>query len=131
MPDVNFVVLCVLTGSLFIAGFFMLALATAVAGMSIATAVVRISVVIAFIASWAIWSEEPSANQLVGLSTAAAAFFLRAITHLSGPFVFPANNILLVIGSTLLSVLFWKKRLTATNWIGLTLAAAALILLNF
>jgi drug/metabolite transporter (DMT)-like permease len=266
-PDADFVVLCVLTGSLFIAGFFMLALATAVAGMSIATAVMRISVVIPFVASWAIWSDEPSAYQLVGLSTAAAAFFLissrpadvrtiaalpadvqtiprqtaevqtiprqpaevettpgserlkagagrrrtllvlfllfvvgglidtllktfdevfaqvysrsaftlmvfgvaagiglaivigrrhrpagatigwgvalgvvnfasvefilRAITQLSGPFVFPANNILLVIGSTLLGVLFWKERLTATNWIGLTLAAAALILLNF
>jgi drug/metabolite transporter (DMT)-like permease len=276
-PDADFVVLCVLTGSLFIAGFFMLALATAVAGMSIATAVMRISVVIPFVASWAIWSEEPSAYQLVGLSTAAAAFFLissrpadvrtiaalpadvqtiprqtaedqtiprqqaedqtiprqqgevetipgserlkagagrrrtllvlfllfvvgglidtllktfgevfaqiysrsaftlmvfgvaagigfaivigrrhrpagatigwgvalgavnfasvefilRAITQLSGPFVFPANNILLVIGSTLLGVLFWKERLTARNWIGLTLVAAALILLNF
>jgi drug/metabolite transporter (DMT)-like permease len=276
----------------------MLALATAVAGMSLATAVMRISVVIPFVASWAIWSEEPSASQLVGLSTAAAAFFLissrpadvgtiaaraaeaqmmpsppaevsaiqgqpdeasaiqgqpdeasairgqadeevrsvlrepteadailvserleaaagrrhtllvlfllfvvgglidtllktfdevfahdysrsaftlivfgvaagigvavvvgrrhrpaaatigwgvalgavnfasvefilRAITQLSGPFVFPANNILLVIGSALLGVFFWKEHLTALNWIGLSLAAAALILLNF
>lgn len=276
-PDADFVVLCALTGSLFIAGFFMLALATAVAGMSLATAVMRISVVIPFVASWAIWSEEPSAYQLVGLSTAAAAFFLissrpadmrtiaalpadvqtiprqtaedqtiprqpgevqiiprqpsgvetipgserlsagaggrrtllvlfllfvvgglidtllktfdegfaqvhsrsafmlmvfgvaagiglaivigrrhrpaaatigwgvalgavnfasvefilRAITQLSGPFVFPANNILLVIGSALLGVFFWKEQLTTMNWIGLTLAASALILLNF
>jgi len=277
-PDADFVILCVVTGGLFIAGFFMLALATAVAGMSLATAVMRISVVIPFVASWAIWSEEPSAYQLVGLSTAAAAFFLissrpadvgtnaaraaeaqmmpgppdeasaiqgqpdeevrsvlrqpteadailaserleaaagrrhtlivlfllfvvgglidtllktfdevfahdysrsaftlivfgvaagigvavvvgrrhrpaaatigwgvalgavnfasvefilRAITQLSGPFVFPANNILLVIGSALLGVFFWKEHLTALNWIGLSLAAAALILLNF
>jgi len=237
IPEAGFVLLCVLTGGLFISGFFMLALATSLAGMSLATAIMRISVVIPFVASWAIWSEVPSAYQFIGLIVGGAAFvlissrpagmrtltgvdaaremahsrrtmtvllllfligglidtlmktfdevfaqvhsrsafmlivfgtasviglviviarrrrplgatlvwgvvlglvniasvefILRAIRQLSGPFVFPANNILLVIGSALLGVFFWKERLTVLNGIGLILAAAALVLLNF
>lgn len=233
------VVLAVTTGVLFILGFFMLALATAVAGMSLATAVMRISVVIPFLASWVIWNETPSAYQAAGLAVAGAAFFmishrrsspdrpasidarppvgtpepshvfavlavlflvggavdtlmktfdevfadghgragfmtlvfgvafavgvvvsnvrrrsgfdgaaagwglllgavnfgsvefiLQAIHALSGPFVFPANNIGLVIGGAVLGVWIWNEELSALNWTGLALAAAALILLN-
>lgn len=236
-PDARLVTLCIVTGGLFIGTFFMLALATAVAGMSLATAVMRISVVIPFLASWTIFNEVPSPYQMAGLLTGGTAFFfiarrpreldptlgagaaredprdprtflvlgllfimgglidtlmktfgevfaaehgratfmtivfgmafaigltivlarrrpvgastliwgvllgavnfasvefiLRAIERLSGTFVFPANNILLVIGGALLGVLFWKERLTGMNWAGLVLAALALILLNF
>ena len=66
------------TGALLIAGFFLLAHATDVAGMSLATGVMRGSVVIPFLASWLVWEEVPSAAQGVGMVLAAAAFFLIA-----------------------------------------------------
>jgi len=233
------------TGVLFIAGFFVFALATQVAGMGLAVAVQRLAVVIPFLASWAIWNEVPTTPQRLGLllggvaffliafrpeeseepaSTSPAAaglrlpvtpalrtfgvlallfvvagtvdvsmkafdelfaatnsrafflllvfgvalvvglgfvlrdglqhnrwptqaevwwgvglgiinygsvlFFLRAIEALSGPFVFPANHIALVIGAALLGVYFWGERLRPMNWAGLALAAGALVLLN-
>ena len=251
--DVRLVALGTATGALFIVGFFLLALATEVAGMSLAIGVMRTSVVVPFLASWLIWSEVPSAAQGVGLIVAGAAFFLiarkerfaaqpapqpalagapdaeplptpaspqlssaavfgvlaglfacdgvisvamktfdevfaaensralflmmlfgiafgiglvvvvgrgirvgrwpgraavawgvvlgavnygsvefllQAIRQLSGPFVFPANNIALVIGAALLGVFAWGETLSRLNWAGLALAAVALLLLN-
>lgn len=234
-PGGPLIALGVATGALFIFGFFMLSLATEVAGMSLAVGVMRVSVVIPFLASWAIWSEVPSAAQGAGLALAGAAFFmiarkdrraqdastegsrarvfvvlavlfaaggavdvlmktfdevfaatnsralfllmlfgvafliglglvlwrgarrgvwargatlgwgaalgvvnygsvefiLRAIRALSGPFVFPANNIAIVIGAALLGVYVWGERLSRLNWAGLGLAAVALFLLNW
>lgn len=233
------------TGVLFIAGFFVFALATQVAGMGLAVAVQRLAVVIPFLASWAIWNEIPSTAQRLGLLLGGVAFFLiafrpaasretvaggpaaagvrlpttpalrtfgvlallfivagtvdvsmkafdelfaptnsrafflllvfgvalvvglgfvlhdglrhgrwptraeiwwgiglgvinygsvlfflRAIEVLSGPFVFPANHIALVIGAALLGVYFWDERLRPLNWAGLGLAAVAFVLLN-
>ncbi|MFO8099849.1 MAG: hypothetical protein R6T83_09555 [Salinibacter sp.] len=66
------------TGALLIAGFFILAVATDEAGMSLATGVMRVSVVIPFLASWWIWDEVPSVAQGFGMVLAAAAFFLIA-----------------------------------------------------
>jgi drug/metabolite transporter (DMT)-like permease len=66
------------TGALLIAGFFLLAYATDVAGMSLAIGVMRVSVLIPFMASWLVWDEVPSAAQGVGMVLAAAAFFLIA-----------------------------------------------------
>jgi drug/metabolite transporter (DMT)-like permease len=66
------------TGALLIAGFFLLAYATDVAGMSLAIGVMRVSVVIPFLASWLVWEEVPSLAQGVGMVLAAGAFFLIA-----------------------------------------------------
>jgi len=66
------------TGALLIAGFFLLAYATDVAGMSLAIGVMRVSVVIPFMASWLVWGEVPSVAQGMGMVLAAAAFFLIA-----------------------------------------------------
>ncbi len=66
------------TGALLIAGFFLLAYATDVAGMSLAIGVMRVSVVIPFMASWLVWGEVPSIAQGLGMVLAAAAFFLIA-----------------------------------------------------
>lgn len=235
--SVGFVALGVVSGVVFIGGFFMQALATAVAGMSLATSVMRLSVVIPFLASWGIWDEVPTGAQFVGLAFGGAAFFLvsrgrgpaagaepardaaegssgrvflvltllfiaggaidtmmktfgevyaaeydnasfmalvfgvafvtgasiialrrrgrpearaviwgivlgavnfasvefilRAIAELSGPFVFPANNIALVIGGALLGVSVWKEHLSGLNWLGIAFATVALVLLNF
>ena len=250
--DVALVALGTATGALFIVGFFLLALATEVAGMSLAIGTMRTSVVVPFAASWLIWGEAPTPAQGAGLVLAGAAFFLiarkdqpaarpvpqplpgseaadvaleepgtgearlaafgvlaalfccdgvvsvsmkafdeafaaensralflmmvfgiafliglalvlarglrsgrwpsraalawgallglvnygsvefllLAIRQLSGPFVFPANNIALVIGAALLGVYVWGEHLSRRNKAGLALAAVALLLLN-
>lgn len=66
------------TGALLIAGFFMLSWATDVAGMSLAIGVMRVSVVLPFLASWLVWHEVPTLAQGVGMVLAAGAFFLMA-----------------------------------------------------
>ena len=246
------------TGALLIAGFFVLMLATDVAGMSLAIGVMRVSVVIPFLASWIIWNEVPTMAQGAGMGVAAASFFLiahrpseplpvlagstgppeaavserastgpsstpasssslkvlgvlaltfasggavdvsmktfqevfgaansrvlflllafgvsfligaaivlvrglrsgdwpeartvvwglglgvinygslefilRAIEQLPGTFVFPANNIAIVILAAVLGVTVWKETLTRPNRIGLGMAVVALLLLNF
>ena len=232
-PSAPLLALGVGTGALFIFGFFMLSLATEVAGMSLAVGVMRVAVVIPFLASWAIWGEVPSPAQGAGLALAGGAFFmiarkeeaapastpapsrralavltllflsggavdvcmkafdevfaasnsralfllmifgvafllglvvvgargvrrghwpgaavlgwgallglvnygsveffLRAIRQLSGPFVFPANSISLVLGAALLGVYVWGERLSALNKVGLGCAALALFLLS-
>lgn len=66
------------TGALLIAGFFVLMVATDVAGMSLAIGVMRVSVVIPFMASWLVSNEVPTPAQGVGLVLAGVAFFLIA-----------------------------------------------------
>ncbi|MFO8233532.1 MAG: hypothetical protein R6U20_12830 [Longimonas sp.] len=70
--------LSALVGVLLIAGFFLLSLATDLAGMSLALGVWRVSVVLPFLASWVIWAEPPSVWQGGGMVLAAIAFFLIA-----------------------------------------------------
>jgi len=231
-------------GVLLIAGFYLLSYATDVAGMSLAIGVMRVSVVIPFLASWLVWEEVPSVPQGLGMGLAAVAFFLiaqkhqgpgpgeasgaaslvarleridwhafvvlaltfcagggvdlsmkafeegfggsssrvvflllafgaaflvglaivvgrgilkgrwpgtaavgwgallgvvnygslefllRAIAELPGPFVFPANNIAIVVLAAALGVTFWGERLSRANYVGLSLAVLALILLR-
>jgi drug/metabolite transporter (DMT)-like permease len=66
------------TGGLLIAGFFALSWATAVAGMSLAIGVMRVSVVVPFLASWLVWGEVPTLAQGIGMLLAGGAFFLLA-----------------------------------------------------
>ena len=72
------VVLGMVMGVLFISVFFFQAWATALAGMSLSISVVRLSVVIPFLASWFIWSERPSIAQGIGLILAGISFVLVA-----------------------------------------------------
>ena len=65
-------------GVLFIVGFWLFSLAIREAGMGLAAGVMRLSVVVPFLASWLIWGEAPTPWQLVGLALAGAAFFLVA-----------------------------------------------------
>lgn len=66
------------TGVVLIVGFFALAWATEVAGMSLAIGVMRVSVVVPFLASWLVWDEVPTVAQGVGMLLAMGAFFLLA-----------------------------------------------------
>ncbi|MEM1054532.1 MAG: EamA family transporter [Bacteroidota bacterium] len=240
------VALGVTQGVLFIAGFWLFSLAIRRAGMGLAAGVMRLSVVIPVLASWAIWGEIPRPLQLVGLALAGAAFvlvarpagapgkrgpatgsprlgteaerpgtrsviglltllflcggivdtlmkafgeryaatvdeslfllfvfgvaflvgavvvimkgmrtgdwpsrevwiwgtvlglinyasadfLLRAVEVLSGPVVFPANSVAIVLGAALLGSLIWKERLSRANLAGLALAAVALACLT-
>ncbi|GAB5534749.1 MAG: membrane protein [Rubricoccaceae bacterium] len=72
------VALGVAQGILFIAGFWVFLLAIRQAGMGLAAGVMRLSVVIPVLASWAIWAERPSALQGLGLALGGLAFFLVA-----------------------------------------------------
>jgi drug/metabolite transporter (DMT)-like permease len=57
-------------------------------------------------------------------------FLLRAIEVLPGVFVFPANNIAIMVLAALLGVYLWGEQLSRANRIGLGLAVIALILLR-
>lgn len=74
----DFWMLVLVTGALFISTYFVLAWATNVAGMGLATGVMRVSVVLPVAASWMFWHEEPSTPQFVGLCLAGVAFFCIA-----------------------------------------------------
>ena len=66
------------TGALFIGGFVLFSYAILLAGMSLATGVMRLAVALPFLASWLIWNEVPTTAQFVGLAVAGVAFFLIA-----------------------------------------------------
>lgn len=103
--DGNFWFLILGTGALFIGTYFVLAWATNVAGMGLATGVMRVSVVLPVVASWMIWDERPSPAQMVGLLLAAAAFFCIAVRRQSSEQFVPDRSspfhpvvVLLVLG---------------------------------
>ena len=77
-PSAGLVALGVWQGVLFIAGFWLFSLAIREAGMGLAAGVMRLSVVVPFLASWGIWGEAPTPWQGLGLGLAGAAFFLVA-----------------------------------------------------
>jgi drug/metabolite transporter (DMT)-like permease len=52
-------------------------------GVAVVIGVLRTSIVLAFLASWLVWNEDPSAAQFVGMLVAISAFFL--IAKLDGP----------------------------------------------
>lgn len=57
-------------------------------------------------------------------------FLLRAVAELPGPFVFPANNIAIMVLSAGIGVFGWREQLTAKNKIGMGCAVVALVLLR-
>lgn len=65
-------------GVLFIVGFWLFSLAIREAGMGLAAGVMRLSVVIPVLASWAIWREQATVVQILGLMLGGIAFFLVA-----------------------------------------------------
>ena len=67
---------------------------------------------------------------LGALNYASADFLLRAVSVLSGPVVFPANSVAVVLGAALVGWGFWGERLSRANVAGLGLAALALACLT-
>lgn len=78
----------------------------------------------------------PSRNVVVwglalgALNYGSVDFLLQAVRKLSGPFVFPANNVLIVVGAAVLGRALWEEPLSFANWVGLGVAAVALVLLR-
>ena len=67
---------------------------------------------------------------LGAINYASADFILRAVAVLSGPVVFPANSVAIVLGAALIGTWVWKERLSRANLAGLALAAVALVCLT-
>lgn len=57
-------------------------------------------------------------------------FLVRALDVLPGTFVLPVNGIVGTIGAALLGVMVWREHLSGLNWVGIGMAATALVLLN-
>jgi hypothetical protein len=79
----------------------------------------------------------PDARRVVGwgallgvVNYASTDFFLRAVAALPAPFVFPANNVAIVLGGAVLGAQVWGERLSGVNRLGLACAAVALLLLS-
>ena len=83
--DAGVVGLGVFTGALFIGGFWIFAAAIRAAGIALATAVMRLAVVVPVLASWAVWGERPSLFQGAGLVVAGAAILLVTRPQRSAP----------------------------------------------
>jgi drug/metabolite transporter (DMT)-like permease len=81
--NAQFLLFGVVAGVVLIGAFFVFALATARAGMSVTIAVTRIGVSIPFLISWLAWGEVPGLAQWIGLAMVAWALYL--ITRLDHP----------------------------------------------
>ena len=140
VSDRGMMIFGVAVASLFIAEFFLLSWAIEVIGVAIVIGVVRTSIVITFLASWLVWSEQPSGAQFTGLAIAISAFFL--ISKLDGATLSAANGlsskrrlVVLVIlffgiGAVGLSMKAFNEwfaddfHLTVFAWLAFSLAAA-------
>lgn len=56
-------------------------------------------------------------------------FLLYALRHLEASVVFPAINISVVVGGTIVGIYAWKDKLNYKQWLGLLLACIGLILI--
>lgn len=57
-------------------------------------------------------------------------FLIFALSQLDASVVYALVNVLVIVGGTLLGVLFWKDRLTPKEWAGVFVAATAIVLLS-
>ncbi|WP_225986555.1 hypothetical protein [Rufibacter sp. LB8] len=60
-------------------------------------------------------------------------FLIKALSAFNndGAFLYPINNICIILLGTFGGILFFKERLSGTNWLGLLLAVLALVLLSY
>ena len=121
--DLGLWALGVSTGVLFIAGFYIFSYAIQTAGMGLAAGVMRLSVVVPFLASWIIWNEQPSIPQLAGLGIAAVAFFL--ITRPAQPAAAQPRQVRTMRTAAVLGLLFLAGGLVDTALKGFDEAFAA------
>jgi drug/metabolite transporter (DMT)-like permease len=58
-------------------------------------------------------------------------FLVKTLESFDATVIFPVNNIGIVICSTLVSMLFFKEKLTGMNWAGFALAIVSILLISF
>lgn len=58
-------------------------------------------------------------------------FLVKTLEQFDATFIFPVNNIGIVICSTLVSLLFFGEKLSRFNWIGFTLAIVSILIISF
>jgi drug/metabolite transporter (DMT)-like permease len=58
-------------------------------------------------------------------------FLLKTLQEFDASFIFPINNIAIVVCSTLVSLSFFKEKLSRQNWIGFGLAILSILIISF
>lgn len=58
-------------------------------------------------------------------------FLVKTLEQFDATFIFPVNNIGIVICSTLASMLFFKEKLSRLNWVGFALAIVSILIISF
>jgi drug/metabolite transporter (DMT)-like permease len=58
-------------------------------------------------------------------------FLVKTLEKFDATFIFPVNNIGIVVCSTLASMLFFNEKLSRFNWIGFALAIVSILLISF
>ncbi|MEI6508649.1 MAG: EamA family transporter [Bacteroidota bacterium] len=58
-------------------------------------------------------------------------FLVKTLENFSATYIFPINNIGIVAGSTIISLLFFAEKLSRKNIIGLALAIVSIIIISF
>lgn len=74
--------------------------------------------------------EEAKMGAILGIPNLySAVFLIYALEGISGAVAFPVVNILNVLGGTFLGLLFWKDKVSPTQWGGIAIAITAILLL--
>lgn len=58
-------------------------------------------------------------------------FLVKTLQQFDASFIFPINNIAIVVCSTLVSLSFFKERLSRLNWVGFGLAIVSILIISF
>jgi multidrug transporter EmrE-like cation transporter len=79
---------------------------------------------------WKITKTEIMLGFLVGIPNLLASIFLiEALERMNGAVVYSSVNVLTVLGGTLLGICMWRDSFTIIQWIGLSLAVIAILML--
>lgn len=58
-------------------------------------------------------------------------FLVKTLEQFDASFIFPLNNIAIVVCSTLVSLLFFSEKLSRFNWVGFALAIISILIISF
>jgi uncharacterized membrane protein len=57
-------------------------------------------------------------------------FLVKTLEQFEASFIFPINNIAIVVCSTLISLVFFKEKMNAVNWSGFVLAILSILIIS-
>lgn len=80
--------------------------------------------------NWKFTKEELLTGTMIGIpNLLTSVFLISALQLMNGAIVFSSVNLITVAGGTILGVLYWKDRFLSSQWLGIFLALAAILLL--